>query len=49
VFDKNNQFTADFKGYVIDHIHEQNVLQGVDDDGDIGLEGYTFQCAVELS
>jgi hypothetical protein len=49
VFDKNDQFAADFKRNVVNHVHEQNVLKGVDDDGDIAAESYPLQCAVEFS
>ena len=49
MFNKDNQLIADYKGDIIDPVHEKYVLQGVDGNWYIRGEVYTFQGRVEFS
>jgi len=48
IFQTVHSLPADFKRDVVDHVHEQNVLQGVDDDRDIRVKGDALKGAVEF-
>jgi hypothetical protein len=48
MFYKNNQFTADFKGNVVDAFNEKHILKGVDRNRYTIRKRNAFQGAIEL-